>query len=78
MFSFPDLAWASMSLFLLGKLGITSAFGISYVYTAELLPTAVRSGGVGSASTVARVGALLAPFVPLLVNNSSEKTYNIC
>lgn len=62
----PDLAWAEMSLFLLGKLGITSAFGISYVYTAELLPTAVRSGGVGSASTVARVGALLAPFVPLL------------
>ncbi|XP_044750714.1 organic cation transporter protein [Coccinella septempunctata] len=62
----PDLAWASMSLFLLGKLGITSAFGIAYVYTAELLPTAVRSGGVGSASTVARVGALLAPFVPLL------------
>lgn len=27
----------------------------------------IRSGGVGAASTVARVGALVAPFVPLLV-----------
>lgn len=62
----PDLKWASLVLFLFGKLGITSAFGVSYVHTAELLPTAIRSGGVGSASTIARFGALLAPFVPLL------------
>ncbi|CAH0558293.1 unnamed protein product [Brassicogethes aeneus] len=61
-----DTEWLVILLFLLGKLGITSSFGIVYVYTAELLPTIVRSGGVGSASTVARVGALLAPFVPLL------------
>ncbi|KAK9869662.1 hypothetical protein WA026_003410 [Henosepilachna vigintioctopunctata] len=61
-----DMTWATVGLFLCGKLGITSAFGISYVYTAELLPTVIRSGGVGSASTVARVGALLAPFIPLL------------
>lgn len=55
-------------LFLTGKLGITSAFGVLYVYTAEMLPTVIRSGGVGSASTMARIGALAAPFVPLLVN----------
>lgn len=58
--------WAVIVLFLAGKLGITAAFGISYVYTAEMLPTVIRSGGVGSASTVSRFGALLAPFVPLL------------
>ncbi|KAL3283639.1 hypothetical protein HHI36_006778 [Cryptolaemus montrouzieri] len=61
-----EMTWATITLFLCGKLGITSAFGISYVYTAELLPTAIRSGGVGSASTIARVGAILAPFIPLL------------
>lgn len=32
----------------------------------------IRSGGVGAASTVARFGALVAPFVPLLVNNLSR------
>ncbi|KAJ8912268.1 hypothetical protein NQ315_008859 [Exocentrus adspersus] len=58
--------WAVITLFLLGKLGVTSSFGVVYVYTAELLPTVIRSGGVGTASTVARLGALLAPFVPLL------------
>lgn len=60
-------SWAVITLFLLGKLGVTSAFGVVYVYTAELLPTVIRSGGVGTASTMARFGALLAPFVPLLV-----------
>ncbi|XP_018566487.1 organic cation transporter protein isoform X2 [Anoplophora glabripennis] len=59
-------SWAVITLFLLGKLGVTSSFGVVYVYTAELLPTVIRSGGVGTASTVARLGALLAPFVPLL------------
>ncbi|KAJ8969983.1 hypothetical protein NQ317_007030, partial [Molorchus minor] len=64
--------WAVVTLFLLGKLGVTSAFGVIYVYTAEMLPTVIRSGGVGTASTVARLGALLAPFVPLLVSNQYQ------
>lgn len=62
-----DRTWAVVSLFLLGKLGITSAFSTSYVHTAEMMPTVIRSIAVGSASTVARLGALVAPFVPLLV-----------
>lgn len=61
--------WAVVSLFLIGKLGITSAFSTSYVHTAEMMPTVIRSIGVGSASTVARLGALIAPFVPLLVRS---------
>jgi OCT family organic cation transporter-like MFS transporter 4/5 len=60
------MTWAVILLFLIGKLGVTSAFGVVYVHTAEMLPTIVRSGGVGSASTMARFGALLAPFVPML------------
>lgn len=64
----PGVHWATVVLFLIGKLGVTSAFTISYVYTSEMLPTLIRSGGVGAASTCARFGALLAPFVPLLGN----------
>lgn len=61
------MVWLETLLSLIGKLAITSSFGVVYVYTAEMLPTIVRSGGVGAASTFARVGALVAPFVPLLV-----------
>uniref|UniRef100_A0A336KAG2 CSON004020 protein n=1 Tax=Culicoides sonorensis TaxID=179676 RepID=A0A336KAG2_CULSO len=61
-----EAAWLTIILFLIGKMGITSSFGVIYVYSAEMLPTLIRSGGVGSMSTFARLGALIAPFVPLL------------
>lgn len=61
-----SLEWAMITLFLIGKLGITSSFAVLYTYTAEMMPTVIRSGGVGCMSTFARFGAMLAPFVPLL------------
>uniref|UniRef100_A0A1B0BAM4 Major facilitator superfamily (MFS) profile domain-containing protein n=1 Tax=Glossina palpalis gambiensis TaxID=67801 RepID=A0A1B0BAM4_9MUSC len=60
--------WATVCLFLVGKLGITSSFAVIYAYTAEMMPTIIRSGGVGVMSTFARFGAMLAPFVPILGN----------
>ncbi|XP_059481373.1 organic cation transporter protein [Neocloeon triangulifer] len=53
-------------LFLIGKVGITASFGIIYVYTAELYPTTMRSASVGACSMMARFGAMVAPFAPLL------------
>lgn len=76
-FSEIENTLAVVSLFLLGKLGITSAFSTSYVHTAEMLPTVIRSMGVGAASTVARLGALVAPFVPLLVSYHGMHQSNI-
>ncbi|XP_015509581.2 uncharacterized protein LOC107216806 [Neodiprion lecontei] len=61
-----SLYWVATVMFLIGKLAITAAFGILYVYTAELFPTAVRSCAVGLSSTMARVGAMVAPFAPML------------
>lgn len=69
---FIDLTWAVMSLFLIGKLGITISFAVLYTYTAEMMPTCLRSCGVGASSTCARFGAMLAPFVPLLVNDLNQ------
>lgn len=66
---FLELVWAIVTLFLIGKLGITISFAVLYTYTAEMLPTIMRSGGVGAMSTCARFGAMMAPFVPLLVND---------
>lgn len=34
-----EQSWAIVLLFLVGKLGITSAFSTVYVHTAEMLPT---------------------------------------
>ncbi|CAO1419531.1 unnamed protein product [Diamesa tonsa] len=58
--------WLQIALFLIGKLGITSSFGILYVQCNELFPTLIRSGCVGFFATMARVGATISPFIPVL------------
>ncbi|XP_029799069.1 solute carrier family 22 member 16 [Suricata suricatta] len=45
-----------------GKFAIGAAFGLIYLYTAELYPTMVRSLAVGSGSMVSRAGSIMAPF----------------
>lgn len=47
---------------MLGKFGITSAFAMLYVFTAELYPTLVRNMAVGVGSMASRVGSIIAPY----------------
>ncbi|XP_023594774.1 solute carrier family 22 member 4 [Trichechus manatus latirostris] len=52
----------SIGLVMLGKFGITSAFSMLYVFTAELYPTLVRNMAVGITSMASRVGSIIAPY----------------
>lgn len=59
---FPDLHLLSVILAMLGKFGVTAAFSMLYVYTAELYPTIVRNMAVGATSMSSRVGSIIAPY----------------
>ncbi len=49
-----------------GRFGTSAAFTVSYIYTAELFPTVVRSTAMGCTSVSARAGGIVAPVVVLL------------
>ncbi|XP_011196030.1 organic cation transporter protein [Zeugodacus cucurbitae] len=55
-------------LFLIGKFAITCSFQILYFFTSEIFPTNVRNSLLSFCSMVGRIGSMLAPQAPLLVN----------
>ena len=59
---FGPSTFATPSL-MFGKFGISSSFGILYVYSAELIPTVIRNFAMGTCSMAARIGGILAPLV---------------
>ncbi|XP_007668009.1 solute carrier family 22 member 5-like isoform X2 [Ornithorhynchus anatinus] len=66
-----DLSQLSISLVMSGKFGITAAYAMVYVYTAELYPTVVRNMGVGASSMASRFGSILSPYFVYLEANPS-------
>uniref|UniRef100_UPI0037E9BFD7 organic cation/carnitine transporter 2-like n=1 Tax=Semicossyphus pulcher TaxID=241346 RepID=UPI0037E9BFD7 len=50
-------------LALVGKMGVSGAYSFIYVIFTELIPTVVRNMGFGMASTAARIGTIICPYV---------------
>jgi len=61
-------ATVRLVLGLASKLASAGVFAVIYVYTTEIFPTPLRTIALGTSSTVARVGAIIASFIPLLVS----------
>lgn len=63
-----DLSWLALIAYLLGKGCVAMAFGAVYLYTSELFPTSLRHSLLAMCSMIGRIGSILAPQTPLLVN----------
>ena len=53
-------------------MGAAAAFGVIYIYTAELYPTVVRNGAMGTSSCIARFGAMAAPYIASTVRMAGK------
>jgi hypothetical protein len=61
----------SQFVFLVGKGGLTSAFTAAYIFSSELFPTTVRTAAVGICSTCGRIGAIITPWISIMVRTQS-------
>merc|ERR1719347_1538996 len=50
----------------LGKMCIAASFKIAYIISGEILPTSIRTSGMGMMSAMARVGSTLSPFIVMI------------
>nr|XP_022900282.1 organic cation transporter protein-like [Onthophagus taurus] len=59
---FPFI-WISVILAALGIITLTMSTSVLFLYTGELYPTIVRNSSVGFCSMLAKVGAIISPFI---------------
>ena len=48
---------------MIGKLTISMAYQVIYLYIIEILPTEVRFQGLGASMLASRIGSILTPYV---------------
>ncbi|KAI6188264.1 Synaptic vesicle 2-related protein [Aphelenchoides besseyi] len=62
--------WVTVFIFI-ARAFISGAFQCVYVYTPEVYPTTLRAIGLGASSSMARLGAIITPFVAQVASGHS-------
>ncbi|KAJ4922631.1 hypothetical protein JOQ06_024752 [Pogonophryne albipinna] len=70
-----NLVYLSITLEMMGKCAVTTAFTIVYAYTAELYPTVLRNTALGACSMASRIGSIIAPYFIYLRSYSVSLPY---
>ncbi|ESO88972.1 hypothetical protein LOTGIDRAFT_106739 [Lottia gigantea] len=63
LYTDKSLEWITTLLAVIGKMGVTAAFAIIWIYTTELYPTVLRNSGVGSSNLMARIAGAISPYI---------------
>ena len=56
----------------LGRMACLSSYNTAFMYAPEVYPTALRSTGLGAASSIARISGMAAPFIVQLRHDELE------
>ncbi|KAK2828100.1 hypothetical protein Q5P01_019134 [Channa striata] len=65
----------AITLEMIGKFAVTTAFSIVYAYTAEVYPTVLRNTALGTCSMASRIGSIIAPYFIYLRKYSISLPY---
>ncbi|XP_030601584.1 solute carrier family 22 member 5 [Archocentrus centrarchus] len=65
----------AITLEMIGKFAVSTAFSLVYAFTAELYPTVLRNTALGTCSMAARIGSIIAPFFIYLRSYSVSLPY---
>uniref|UniRef100_A0A3P8VYW1 Solute carrier family 22 member 5-like n=1 Tax=Cynoglossus semilaevis TaxID=244447 RepID=A0A3P8VYW1_CYNSE len=57
-----NLVLLAITLEMMGKFAVSTAYAFVYAYTAELYPTVLRNTAIGACSTASRIGSIIAPY----------------
>jgi len=72
IFCFPITNRVVKTVILFAARGVVSGvFQAAYVYTPEVYPTSMRAIGIGTCSSMARIGAMITPYVAQVIYKES-------
>ncbi len=69
---FSDVNWMIIASAMVGKFIVNIPGSGTWLYALEVYPTSIRSIGAHTCSIIARIGAIGASYIGILVSNTGE------